>query len=110
MINEMPAAAVDTDEIKMANAKERRDFVAKIAVMGAEVELEERLQNSSDVLAKGKVTKVEKDGTFEVTIEDGEVVRFNAYGICMPWLRQLQLKIDSYGYQWADDSRPILKK
>ena len=80
-----------------------------LLLWGAEVELEARLQNSTDTLAKGKVTKVEEDGRFEVTLEGGEIVRFNAYGICMPWFRQLQLKIDKYGYSWSADSTPIAK-
>ncbi len=100
----------DEEKLKMENARQRRDFVRSVATIGSEVELEARLQNSTDLLAKGKVTKVEEDGRFEVTLESGEVVRFNAYGICMPWFRQLQLKIDKYGYSWSADSTPIAKE
>ncbi len=73
----------------------RSERMKGLIVLGSEVEVQDRLNDDSPVVGRGKISKVEKEDLFEVTLSDGEVVRFNSHGICMPWGRQLQIKIPS---------------
>lgn len=78
------------------DGKTRKELLeeAELVAEGNRVDLQTRLQDDSPTLHQGTITKVREDGCFEVTLDgSNEVVHFNPYGICMPWNRQLQIKI-----------------
>jgi hypothetical protein len=59
--------------------------------VGTIVEVQARLQNNSPVQHTGTVIAIH-NGCYTVRLCTEEVVRFNRYGICMPFQRQLQIK------------------
>lgn len=83
----------DSEIARQAYIEKAQRLVKELAVVGNKVELQIRGNRDNPVTGHGTVSKVEEQGTFEVTLEEGEVVRFNSFGVCMPWNRQLQVRV-----------------
>ncbi len=67
--------------------------ISSLVVLGKIVHLEQRNLDNGPIIGQGKISKINNDGTFELTADGGEVLNFNRHGLSMPYQRQLQVRI-----------------